>query len=442
MSAEVQLKKRKEIFPGWWMLIAGGIICLWGYGIYSYSFGNYVKALINEFRWTRAQISLGYSFGRLEGGIEGPFGGLAIDKFGPRAVTLVGMVIAALGLYFMSLVTSLWMFYVAWIMVAIGFNLGLADSLDAAMANWFVKRRGLSIALMRGMVSLCGVTIVPGSMALLMLYGWRPAFLISSIVTACLTIPLAWFFVKPKRPEYYGWLPDGKKLAEEKAADRNGTIQAGVEYAGALEEVEYTVRQAIADKTFWLVVVAITLRGMVAPTVNVHTVPYLTDLGISEMTAATAMGAMVFLMAPARLFVGWIGDRIPRNQLRFLVMGCNALEALGLFIFTKVSSMAWVWAFAVVYGLGQGASIMAMPPLRGRYWGRKAYATIQGSMMPITMIAGIAAPVFAGWTYDTTGSYQGAFNIILILLAVSVLIMFFATPPKRPKEITHITDVV
>ena len=80
MSAEVSVKERKGIFPGWLMMIAGGIMVLWGYGIGVYSFGNFLKTLIADFGWSRAQVSLAYSFGRLEGGLEGPLGGIATDK--------------------------------------------------------------------------------------------------------------------------------------------------------------------------------------------------------------------------------------------------------------------------------------------------------------------------------------------------------------------------
>ena len=210
------------------------MVVMWGA---IYTFGVFLKPLSADFGWTRAQISFAYSFGRLEGGLEGPFGGIATDKFGPRAVNLWGFILGGSGLCLMYFVDSLWMFYVAWITVSTGFNLGLAGPLDAAVANWFVKRRGTMIAIMRSVVALCGLTIVPGMMWLLLTYGWQNAFLMAGVSTWCIGIPLTWFFIKPRRPEYYGWLPDGKRVDEEIAADTEATIQAGVEYAAGMEEV-------------------------------------------------------------------------------------------------------------------------------------------------------------------------------------------------------------
>ncbi len=434
--------KRKGIFPGWLLLAAGGVMIGWGNGLQIYSFGVYLKDLIAHFGWSRAQVSLAYSFGRLEGGIEGPFGGIATDKWGPRAVNLAGKIMLGLGLCAMYFCNSLWQFYVIWIIASIGHNLGFAGPLDAAVANWFVKRRGLANALMRAMSHSLILGIVPLVAWLLILYGWRLAFLITGVGTLLIGVPLTWFFIKPRRPEYYGWLPDGKRIGEEIAKDVEATIKAGVEYAAeATEEVEFTVRQALRDRTFWICIVGMSVHGMVSPALTVHTIPLLTDLGVDPIVAAAAMGSIAIMGVPGRLLFGWLGDKARLGRIKYLVIATYLIQAAGLFILIQATNMAWVWAYLVVYGFGHGAGLAIWVPLRGRYWGRKAYATIQGAMGPFSMVAGVIAPVYAGWAYDTTGSYMGAFKVILVCLLVATVVMFFANPPKRPEKIGKITEV-
>jgi len=442
-SSKVLVPKRKGIFPGYWLLGAGAIMIAWGAGIRTYSFGAYVNALIAEFGWSRAQLALAYSFNRLEGGLEGPFGGIATDKWGPRAINFVGFLLFGLGLMAMYFVNSLWLFYVIWVISSTGANLGMAGPLDAAMANWFVKRRGLMMGIMRSVTSLVVPVLIPMVTWLLMVYGWRLAFLITGAGTLVIGLPLTWFFVKPKRPEYYGWLPDGERVGEETISDTEAVIKAGVDYASKTTgEVEFTVRQAMRDRIFWIFTVAVSLRGMVAPVVLVHTIPLLTDRGVDPMMAATAMGTMVLMQVPGRLGFGWLGDRVRLTRLKYLKMLSIAVEALGIFILIRSTSMPWVWAFLVVYGIGMGANIAITAPLRGRYWGRKAYATIQGATLPFTMIAGMIAPVYAGWAYDTTGSYIGAYTVLLFGLLAAFVVTFFLNPPKPPKQIGKITEIV
>ncbi len=442
MSKEVLVKKRKGIFPGWLLLITTGVMTMCGSGITTYSPGAYVKPLIETFGWTRAQLSLAFSLGRLEGGLEGPFGGIATDKWGPRVVNLAGFLLFGVGLCLIYYINSLWMFYVVWLMVATGHNLGFGGPLDAALANWWVKRRGFMIGLKWAITALGGITVLPAVTWLLLTFGWRTAFPILGIGSLLIGIPLTWFFIKPRRPEYYGWLPDGRRVGEETAADTEATIQKGVEYAAGMEEVEFTVRQALKDRIWWICVIGMSLAGMISPVITVHTIPMLTDMGMDPMMAAAAMGTLVVVGIPGRLIFGWLGDIVPKRRLKWLVILAYLLQAIGLFILIRATSMTWVWAFLVVYGLGFGATTTAWPPLRGRYWGRKAYATIQGTMAPITMVPGIIAPVWAGWAYDTTGSYMSVFSMLFIFILLSVVVMFFANPPKPPEKVGKITEFV
>lgn len=442
-SVGLSARKRKGIFPGYSLLAAGAAMIAWGAGIRIYSFGAYVNALTEAFGWSRAQLSLAYSFNRLEGGLEGPLGGMAIDKWGPRALNFIGFLLFGLGLVGMYFVDSLWLFYVVWIISSMGANLGMADAIDAAMANWFVKRRGTMLGIMRAITSLGSTAIIPAVTWLLMAYGWRLAFLITGVGTLLIGLPLTWFFIKPKRPEYYGWLPDGKGVSEETDSDSEAAIKAGVEYArDATGEVEFTVRQAMRERTFWIFTLAISLRAAVAPALFVHLIPFLTDSGVDQMVAAGAMSTMVFMQIPGRLLFGWLGDRVRITRLKYLKMLAIFVEAIGIFILIRATSLPWVWAFLVVYGIGIGAGITITAPMRGRFWGRKAYASIQGMMLPFTMIAGVISPVYAGWIYDTTGSYIGAFQVLLLGLLAAIVVTFFLNPPKPPKKIGNITEIV
>jgi MFS family permease len=438
----ISLNKLKNIFPGYLMIIAGAIVCYWGAGIYVYSVGNYLTAFSKSFGWTRAQISLASSFNSIASGVQGTFTGIIIDKFGPRITSFIGFTLVGLGFCLMYFVNSLWMFYVFWLIAGAGYTLGALPSLNTAVANWFVKKRGLMISLMLMGLCFSGPTMVPFTAWLIQHQGWRNAFLFAGIVTLCVALPLNWFFIKPRRPEYYGWLPDGKRVDKNIVANTEAVIKAGIEYAASGNEVEFTVRQALKDKTIWIIAISSALGLMSFSALSLHTIPYLTDMGIDPIVAAVAMGTSVFMRLPTQLLFGWLGDRVPKNHLRYWGMFGNAISALGLFLFTRATSMAWVWAYAVIAGLGNGATMGMMTPIFGRYWGRKAFATIGGITAPFGMIAGIIAPVYAGWAFDTTGSYRTAFTLILIFSIIGAVMLYFATPPKQPEKITSVTDVV
>jgi MFS family permease len=91
-----------------------------------------------------------------------------------------------------------------------------------------------------------------------------------------------------------------------------------------------------------------------------------------------------------------------------------------------------IMLFVILYGIGYGGTIPVSTSLRASYFGRKAYATITGYITFFTALSNIAYPIFAGWSYDVTGSYVGAFTLIAGAQALAIVFMYFAKKPKLP----------
>jgi len=122
--------------------------------------------------------------------------------------------------------------------------------------------------------------------------------------------------------------------------------------------------------------------------------------------------------------------------------GALLLQAVGFMLFRLNQTMPIIYAFLVIYGIGLGADISLTPLMRARYFGRKAFGSIHGFSMMIMTPVGIAAPVYAGWVYDTTGSYMTIFVLFTVLLALAAVLFPFARPPKPPAQVTDIRKIV
>ncbi len=91
-----------------------------------------------------------------------------------------------------------------------------------------------------------------------------------------------------------------------------------------------------------------------------------------------------------------------------------------------------VYPFLVLYFATLSVNMIMQPLIAGRYFGRKAIGSIRGSTMAFTTPLGIAAPIYLGWVYDSTGSYLTAFTVIASLLVASSIFMSLARAPKPP----------
>lgn len=433
------VKKRNspKIFFGWWTLLVAGTWSGLGTGFRGYGISVFFKPLAADLGLSRAVTSIAAGIGGLEGGLEAPLTGWLCDKFGPRWPIFIGTCIMATGLALMYFINSLWSYLIVWgVIIGFGGNLALTIAVEKVLSNWFVRKRGLVLGIRFVLMSLGGVFAIPIVTWLVTTYNWRITNLTWAVVMFA-GAPLLWFFVRQKRPEYYGLLPDGASVKGE-IADTNQMIDKGVEYASDLGETEFTLRQAMRTQPYWMLVIAWAGTHIIQGALNIHIIPFLTDRGIEPVIASGMMAMMVFVTIPARFLGGVLADRFRKNRMQFLLAGAYLLQAIGITAFLLNQTTAMVYVFLILYGFGNGATVPLKLTMQGRYFGRKAFASIQGTAIMFGAPASFIAPIYAGWIYDITGSYVIAFITLAALAALVTFLMCLARPPKPPAQVGDI----
>lgn len=423
-SQESLFDRWNKMYFGWKTVIAGAIIACWGYGSWYYGMGALLLPLTQEFGWTRTQLTLAFSMRSIEGGLEGPFGGMAIDKYGERKITLISTIIACVGLIAVLFVRTIWEFVIVWgFIVSLGFNLGLYDTVNSAVAKWFVKHRSRAIGIVTIGGGLGAPVIVPIMTWIIENYSWRHALMFIVVTTALIALPLAWFWMKDNPPEYYGMLPDG-----DTRPPKGDGEEVKIDYG-----YDFTPKEALRTRSFWMVLIAFTLNGGTLAMVTIHQMAFHQSMGIDALAAAGILGLMATISLGGRVLTATFGHRFTERQ--YIIIG-YVLRTMGLIIFIYARTIPMIMLFAITYGIGYGITIPAQTSLRANYFGRKAYATITGYTTFFTAITNVAYPVFAAWIYDTTGSYFQAFWIITVLQALAIVFMYFGRKPDPPVTVT------
>jgi MFS transporter, OFA family, oxalate/formate antiporter len=435
--------KLPKIFFGWWTVLGSGILCLWGYGYYSYGISALFIPIASELGFTRAQTSVAASIGRFEGGFEALLAGWITDKFGPKWIVFTGVLLGSISLACIYFIDSLWSFYLVWgFLFGTALNMALAIPLDTAISNWFVKKRGVAISIKWVFSGISGVVILPLIAWLIQVVGWRMTCAIGGVVWGFIGLPIVWLFLKSHRPEHYGLLPDGAKI-EEGITDKDTLMRRGIEYAAEVLEVEFNLKQTLRTPTYWLLISVQAVYGLVAPAINIHCIPFLTDMKIDSMLAASMMAIMIAASIPARFIAGYIADRVDIQRLRFVMMGAFLFQALGIVVFLIHQTTAMIYVWYILYGFGMGACLTLNPAITARYYGRKAFGSIRGTSSLLLTPVGVAAPIYAGWVFDTTGAYTSAFMLFAILLTVASIILPFVRPPEHPAgpAVAHVNKI-
>lgn len=420
---------RGRVFYGWWIVASAFLIQALVGTLLFQSFGLYVVKLEDDFGWSRTRLSIAFSLARTEDGLLGPLQGWLLDRFGPRAVMQVGVVIFALGFVAFSRMNSLPTFYITFLIMAVGAALAGFLSVTTALVNWFSRRRTLAVGI--ALIGISGGGLLQPLMAqALEAWGWRGTALASGIIVAVVGLP-ATLLVR-HRPEPYGLLPDGD-TPEQVAARQAAAEASGAEQAGPAE-VSFTPRQAIATRAFWVISIAHAAALLVVSAVMVHFVAHVEEqLGYSTAEAATLITFMTIMVIGGQLLGGWAGDRF---SSRLLIALCMLGHSSALFFLTFATSLWMVLVFSVLHGVAWGVRGPVILSMRAEYFGPASFGTIMGFSSLIVMLGMIIGPVLAGAMYDSTGSYETGFTILALVAGLGSLLMFLAAkpPPPRPVE--------
>jgi len=424
-------KKRPGIFYGWWVVMAAFVGHALSGGFYFYGFSAFFVPLIREFGWSRTAISGAFSLSRIEGGLLGPVGGFLVDKFGPRKMMFLGVAIMAAGFIMLSRINSLTSFYLVFILsIALGTTLAFHQASLVAIANWFIKKRGMAMGIGLSGVGLGGM-LVPLLAWLIVQYGWRSTAVIIGAILLVVGIPLS--LVMRNRPEQYGYRPDGETgegetgQKGEELASQNGLSSATLtEQMAGGEDVDFSPRQAMKTAVFWLLALIFGLRQLVISAVVVHQIPFLTDLGISPEVAATMLAGIAVISIAGRLGFGRLADVLEK---RFVMAICLALTAVGCLILANAQVLWHIVIFLVIYSPGYGGGAIVMNTLRAEYFGRQYFGTITGFMNLFQMFGTVLGPIFAGWVFDTSGSYRLAFITFAVSAITAMVLVLVARRP-------------
>ena len=418
----------KTVFYGWWIVAVGFLINAFGVGTFFYGFSTFFNPLIAEFGWSRAVMSGVFSLSRLEGGIEGPIAGWFTDKYGARRMMLIGITVAGIGFIALRMVNSPVSLYLIFgILLSLGFNMGYTHATSAAVAKWFIKKRGRALSFLISGNGIGGAIFVPLIAWLIVQFGWRVATI--AIGVATLLIPLPMSLLVRSTPEEMGLVPDGQPDTKRKLPSEDEQGLSGAS-AGVIipEDVDLTVREAMRTRAFWTYVASMVFRSCILSSIVVHQIPHLTDIGIPYQEASTVLGLMVLMSVPGRFIFGWLGDRFNKKVLLFLLC---LLQGVGVYIFINATTTALLYLFVVVYGLGYGGVIPLTLALRADLFGRRNYATIAGITMAMATVGTVAGPVLAGYLFDTTQSYSLAFYIFMVMIIISGVLFLLIPQPSR-----------
>jgi MFS family permease len=412
--------KESKVFYGWIVVGVAFVTQFLIAGSIFYALAIVLTDLANEFSDGRRapilalQLAMGLSAAAM-----GPFIGRFAGKGHIRVLMIAGALSAGVGLIAVSYATELWQLAVIFgTLLAFAGNTLAGITAATLVVNWFDERRAIALGSSQLGSSVGGMVMAPLFSSIVATSGWRGAYEVMGFVFLASTFLIGWLVVA--RPEDRGELPDGREPlpSDDPSWDNAENKQS-----------PFRTLDALKDRRLWLIVFATGFSFMATTAILNNIVAFGTDAGFTATEAAWLVSVAAGGAALGKLVFGWLSDRIgPASAFAVSLIG----EALGLASLTLVAGYGVIVGLLFFTGVALGGTLPLSSALVAACFGREKFGPTMGLMFPLATPLQLVGPIFAGWIYDSTGSYDPAFWTFVVVLSVAAVLVRMVRPSEAP----------
>ncbi|MGH7865514.1 MAG: MFS transporter [Candidatus Binataceae bacterium] len=387
-----------------WMIVASLFVTLLivfggGYN----TFGVFFTPLLNQFGWSRAQLSTLQSALAISAGFAAPLIGWLLDRVEARIVIAIGAALAGLAYLGASQATSYVPMLVCYALLGLGVGGATLLPCSLVVANWFKANRGLALGVTFAGTSIGGMLMTLVANYAIAFGGWRAGYIALAVPMIIVVIPLALFVVRtrPANPE---------QLTVSQQAD----LLPGLE-----------LRAAVRTRSFWMLAIVQFVFAFAAAGTGAHLIAYLIGLGYTASAGALVVSLVFLFTSFGKLVMGRAADRVSgRATLAINFLGA----AVGISVLLGVTNAPMIVLFVLIFGFTLGGPLVLVPVVMAESLGLKRFGTLAGVTVVLNTVGGAVGPIAAGRIFDLTGSYTIAFEVFVGALLIGVVASMLCLP--------------
>lgn len=374
------------------------MFCLVGIGLWGLPF--YYDFMVQQFAWSRAQVTSGNAVGKLLiGPVFGFLAGWIVDRFGPRRLMIAGVVMGGIAVAGLGRITSLSGLYFFYSLNALAFACAGPVPAQVLISKWFVRSRGKAMGIAYLGIGFGGAAVPWISNFLAMQFGWQTALQMLGGFIIVLALPFALMV---------------------KDAPLNESLPA--------RDTSVDIRSALKTLPFALIVLGSMCSIAAVSGTQQNLKLFLSlDRHYSQSNAAQVISLVLAFSIVGRVLMGWLADRFPKKLVMLLIYLLVATTIPFLFLNSRPIVVA---PAAALFGIGLGGDYMILPLVTAEIFGIGILGRLMGIIVTAGGVAEAASPWMIGRLRDGTGSYANG-CVVLICLALLGAVAALALPKGR-----------
>jgi MFS family permease len=361
--------------------------------------------------WSRADISLAMTLNFIAMGTASFGWGMAMDRFGPRAVLLSGSSLLGLGLVLASHASSVREFQLVFGALVGAGGGAIFAPLMATVTTWFDRHRSLAVSLVSAGMGVAPMTVAPIAAVLVSTYDWRFSELSIGLAAWALLLPTA-FLV------------------------RRAPLQSNNLRESRVDEAQMTARQALASPQFAILASTYFLCCATHSGPLFHTVSYAISCGLPVIAAVSIYSVEGLSGLAGRIVFGLLGDKFGAKRTFVSGLIVQAIAA-GSYLFARQQSE--FYAVAVLFGFAYAGVMPLYAVLVRENFPLPIIGTIVGATSMASSLGMALGPLAGGVIFDTYGTYGPLYVGTFLTGLTAAFVMLTFRPARQPHEVLAAT---
>jgi MFS family permease len=371
-----------------------------------HGFGLYLQPMTLDLGISRETFSFAIALQNLFYGLSQPLTGMIADKFGAARVMATGTIAYAIGLVLMSYSST-----GTELNLSAGLLIGMALGCCGFSTVYGVlgravpaNKRSTAMGIVGAAGSLGQFLMLPYGQLLINHMGWQQALLVLAL-TVLVLLPLSAALVENKKTQ----------------------VQAQFK-----QSIPAALREAFTHRGFVLMSIAYTVCGFQLLFISVHFPAYLVDQKMSAATGMIALALIGLFNTFGSYTWGWLGSRYTKKYLLATLYFTRAMVVMA-FILTPLSPMT-VYLFSSAIGFLWLGTAPVTSALIAQIFGARYLSTLSGCAFMFHQTGSFLGVWIGGRIFDTTGSYQLMWWIIIAAGIVAAILSLPVDEREIPRN--------
>jgi MFS family permease len=391
------------VTPARTVLLMAFLVLLFNSGA-RFAMGLMLHPMSMDLGWSRTTLSSTVTVYLILSASALPFAGQLVDRFGARYVITAGVLVSGTAITLMGFIEApIHALLLYGVVFAIGSAAISITPIGVILTRWYPNRVGMANSIAISGMGVGQLLIISVLTSQLVSMGWRGSFIILGAATVLLVLPIV--------------LVAGRSQPPDELNDRDES--SGHSNVPGNKGSYSSLPQALRSTKLWILLLVYAICGFQDFLVATHVVAFALDEGISAMIAGNMLAFMGLAGLAGVLITGLLNDRygpVLPTALCFVIR----IAIFCAILFSQTPAV--IVGAALLYGTTFWITAPLTVVFARRLCNFALLGTLSGLITMVHHFAGGLGAFSGGWVFETSGTYEPAFQALLVMSVVALLL--------------------